>query len=512
MFDIVRLDRPEDRALVDRGVLPWWSQREDEALKIAFWRPVAGATHGLDFALFPDQPALMHAHSLAWLAAATILVGRLFRRWLGPGWPAGLATLAFAVDDHHAHMAGWISNRNALVGLVFGVGALLLHDRWRRDGDRLAGLLAPIAFGLALLSNEGAAAVGAFLLGHALWIDRGGLRDRLLALAPAATLGVAWLVARGLLGFGVQGSALYVDPLGDPVGFLVAMIERMPLLLHGLWLFPGPEIAALLPSPLPMIITGLASTALVAWLLRPALRDRPAAPALALGTAASLVPACATLPAGRLLVFASVGAAALLVLPIAELDGSTVRRRLAVALLGLHLVLGPIGIFVGLEGLSHLENRSRALAATLPADPAITEQTAIVLQGPSAFVTAFSPVIQHERGLPSPRRLLVLAPGIDGVTIERVDAHTLRLRLPEPAPIDGVDPRRVLRRFDGLYRAAPFRVGERVELPDVTITVTGVAAGRLVEITARFRRPLDDPSYRWLRVEGWCYSSITMMK
>jgi hypothetical protein len=52
--------------------LPWWTAPD---LRLAFWRPVTALTHGVDYAMWPDAPWLMHLQSLLWYGAAVVLVG-----------------------------------------------------------------------------------------------------------------------------------------------------------------------------------------------------------------------------------------------------------------------------------------------------------------------------------------------------------------------------------------------------------------------------------------------------
>src|SRR5688572_15797257 len=64
-FDLFRFadGQPQTAlALIDEGVFPWWTDRH--AL-LAFFRPLASATHWLDHQLWPGRPELMHLHSLA---------------------------------------------------------------------------------------------------------------------------------------------------------------------------------------------------------------------------------------------------------------------------------------------------------------------------------------------------------------------------------------------------------------------------------------------------------------
>jgi hypothetical protein len=101
---------PQPIELIDVGAVPWWTHPR---LRIVFFRPIAALTHWLDYRVWPNLPALMHAQSLLWFAACVAVAARAYRRFQGPTWVAGLAALMFAVDDAHANPAGWIANRNA---------------------------------------------------------------------------------------------------------------------------------------------------------------------------------------------------------------------------------------------------------------------------------------------------------------------------------------------------------------------------------------------------------------
>src|SRR4051794_17764132 len=136
MFRFVRGDPARTGRLIDLGIFPWWT---DPGLKAEFLQALTVLTHRLDYALWPDSPALMHAHSLLWLGAAVAAASAFYRRMLGATWAAGIAALLFAADDARGATVGWLANRNVLVAATFGVLALIAHDRRRRDGSRLAG-------------------------------------------------------------------------------------------------------------------------------------------------------------------------------------------------------------------------------------------------------------------------------------------------------------------------------------------------------------------------------------
>jgi hypothetical protein len=95
-----------------------------------------------------------------------------------------------------------------------------------------------------------------------------------------------------------------------------------------------------------------------------------------------------------------------------------------------------------------------------------------------------------------PRYTRVLFPSFAAMEITCTDARTLVLR-PERGYL--VSP------LDTIYRDStrPMALGQRVVLPDVTITVTELTPdGRPAAVTCRFREPLEHPSLRWLCWRG----------
>tara|TARA_Y100000588_G_scaffold194978_2_gene209093 strand:+ start:10956 stop:12272 length:1317 start_codon:yes stop_codon:yes gene_type:complete len=174
MFDFLRGDAEEIRAWKDLGVLPWWG---NDALKLAFWRPLSSFTHVVDYTLWPHSGPAMHAHSLLWLGATVTMVGILYRRML-TGSIVGLAVLLYALDDAHGISAGWLANRNAVVAATFGFASLIAHDRWRREAWGPGIVVGPIAFLASLLGGESGTGIAAFLFAHALFLDSGKWLDR----------------------------------------------------------------------------------------------------------------------------------------------------------------------------------------------------------------------------------------------------------------------------------------------------------------------------------------------
>jgi len=520
-------DEATVRRAIDSGVVPWWTS---PALRLAFFRPLAGLTHWLDFRLWPGQPWLMHVQSLLWFGAAIAVAATLYRRLLRPEWMAGLAALAFALDDAHASPAGWIANRNATIATLFALLALLAHDRWRRERWRPGGVLAPAALLVGLLGGEMALAAGAYLLAYALFLDEAGWRSRLASLLPAGLTGIAWAVVYRGLGFGATGSAMYIDPIASPVAFGQAAIARVPLLLFGQWALPS-QLSLLLSQRaahglwLAACLLALALAVLYAPLLR---RDRLAR-FFGLGMLLSLLPAASTFPHDRLLFLAGFGGAGLLAQLLTGLAGGAAwlpaarvwrmpARAAGAALVLVHFVLAPLGLVRGSVEMRAFGDLVTRAARSLPARPEDRERRAVIVQTPTAFVSIYGPPVQAAAGLPTPSRMLVLGSSIHALEIERSEPDVLLVRpqggylLAPGSPLPGtaqpdLDPRYLMPLFDRLYRGdEPMRLGERVEMDGITIEVSALTPdGRPAEARFHFQRGLDDPSLLWLRWQDGVY-------
>ena len=110
---------------------------------------------------------------------------------------------------------------------AFGVAAVLLHDRARRQGSLPARVLAPLMLALALMSGEAGVSGFAYLFAYAVAFDPAPLRARALSLVPFLPVLVAWRVMSRSLDFGVHGSGFYVDPAEAPLQFLATFPGRL---------------------------------------------------------------------------------------------------------------------------------------------------------------------------------------------------------------------------------------------------------------------------------------------
>jgi hypothetical protein len=492
--------------MIDLGVMPWWTMPK---IKGSFWRPVTVATHWLDYRLWPEQPALMHAQSLLWFAATVFVAACLYRRVMTVAWVAGLAALLYAVDDAHATPVAWLANRNIVIATFFGLCSLLAHDRWRRRGGALAGLAGPLLLAASLLATEAGLSTVAYLAAYAIFLDRGSRRQQLASLLPYAFTVVAWRIVWMWLGHGGLHVGYYVDPLREPIRFVLAVVERVPILLLAQW--------ASLPADLSLFLGGwglwvfwliaAAVTVMVGLLLRPLLRQSRPARFWAAGMLMSLLPICATFPFDRLLFFVGLGAMGLLAEFLANVFGrisagnnqsaiSPRRWRMVVAgatfLVVIHLVIAPPAMLLRCRYPLGPNSLHPEHLYGVSLDPAIEGQDLCLISAPVPPFSGYMLVTRSLSGQPVPRHLRMLSPMSGPLTVTRFDSRTLVFR-----PTRGWGDKllgRLLR-----SEADPMTTGQIIRLSGLTIEVSEVSSeGMPVEAIFRFTVPLEDNSLKWL--------------
>ncbi len=499
-------DEALTRARMDQGFAPWWTVPD---LRVRFFRPLSAATHYVEYAAWPDRPGLMHAQSLAWYGALVLAVGALLRRWLGSTWVAGVATLIFAIDDAHGTPVSWIAQRNALIAATLTVLALWAHDRSRRDDWRAGAWWGPLLLGLALLAGEASIAALGYLGAHALLLEPGegepwsrragrGLR----ALVPYVAVVVVWRVIYDGLGYGAQGSGVYLDPVHESSAFVAALPDRVAALGLSQWAWPSSDAWVGQPPPWVARWWALAVVGGLVLVLGPRMRsDRGVAVAM-VGAVAALVPAAVTVPDDRLLLLVGVGGSAVIAMVPAVvleqgLHSSPRWFRVLAGLVSLplavvHLGLAPVALPSRAGGLGdRIEQPQRDAVASLPEDAALASQELVIVNSPPSFVSSTLWLWRwgSERALP--RRLRVLGSTFGPVIVQRPDDRTLVLQ-----PVGGYfgDPWSALARG----RGHPFAAGDEVVLDGWRVEIVGVAEGLPTVVRVTFDGSLEDPGLRWV--------------
>ncbi|MDD9936072.1 MAG: hypothetical protein OXT09_20845 [Myxococcales bacterium] len=501
-------DPERAHGMMEVGMTAWWT---DPTLVMAYFRPIAALTHQLDYALWPDSPALMHAQSLLWFALALLGLSAVYRRWVGRAhhaWLPGLCLLLYAIDDAHGMTIAWIANRNALVALAFALPVLLLHDRHAREGARWAALLGPPWLLLALLAGESALAITTYLFAYALFLDPAGRMAGLRRIAPHAAFAIGWALYYKAGGYGARGSGLVIDPGSEPLRYLLKLAERAPVLLAGQVGFPPSDpweaYPALAPW-LPAAMYGWAVVTLFLFVLAfwPQLRSDPAARAFGLGGLLCTLPVCAQFPHDRLLVFIGVGATPLMAGLIAQVIarepaerpplGARGQRIVAWGALVLHLGIAPLWLPLRVRAPLDAERMVQTADHSIDDSPDVRERTVVLINPPVDAYAGYIPPTREAQGRPRPRALRWLATGASDVTITRVDARTLTVR-PQAGFL--ALPSELMQRNP----ARPIPLGHRVTFTDMSIEVKALTKdGRPAEAIVRFAAPLEDPRYELLR-------------
>lgn len=508
-FDLFRFASPEhNHTLMEQGAFPWWT---DPSARLSFFRPLTSLTHVVDYALWPNTPWLMHLQSVAWFALLVAAAFALYRRLLGPAWIVTLAFFMYALDDVHGGPLTWIANRNALVATSLSLWALVWHHRATRESTpwSAAGLwIACVLFGLSLLAAEGAIAICGYLFAHALFLEEGSRKSRFLRLVPYAVIAIGWRVASRMLGYGVHGSGVYVDPGSDPLAFIPLLLERAPILLYsqlgGPW-SDGWSAYFVIPGLAPLIM-GLAFFMITVstLLIIPLWKRDPRMRFFAVGMVLSTLPPSATFPADRLLTWMSFGGMGVCALIIgayiderATIEAPIYRRGIAtfatwVFVIG-HVVTGPLAFPMRARAIASIREVIGRADSSVPKSKAITDKVVVFANPPTDPLACYVPIIRASLHEPRPKTIRWLATAATAVTLERIDARTLRVK-----PQGGFLPTSA----EWMLRSVrnPMRVGEIVALEHMSVRITALTDdARPAEAIITFDAPLEDPKFYWMQ-------------
>ena len=152
--------------------------------------------------------------------------------------------LLLGVDDVFTGPAGWISNRHAVIAMVFSVLCVWLYHLGvsRRKWPYIAGACG--IYVLALLASEMGLVTFAYLFAYMFVLDRDKWLGRVKRIVPFILITVVWRLVYTGLGYGATGTLLYIDPILNPVVFIAQMLTRVPVLLFSA---VGPPVVELIP-------------------------------------------------------------------------------------------------------------------------------------------------------------------------------------------------------------------------------------------------------------------------
>lgn len=479
LYTFARGDPEHLARFIADGPYPWFTL---PGLKISFFRPLSVGLLHLDVWLFGASAVLARLHSIAWALVMLAAAHQLYRKLLGPA--AGLAVILFAVDDSHLMPTIWLANRNSLVAGAFALWGFVAHLAWR--GGRV--WLLPVSvtlFAAALASSEAALGFLALLFAFELLRDRRKLR----ALVPVTVVLAAYIVVYRVVGAGAWGSAIYIDPLREPVEFLQHAPVRL-LALFGSWNSGlGADFWLTAPALRPALI-GAGVLGVIGWshLARSTSfepHERKTLKWLAGAAFFGVVPTLATFPADRLLMPASFALCGILAIVLQKAIAG--RRKLVIAWAVVAFGLAPLSAWVITPMVFTKWANGVERAALHPKNVDTLEHRRVVVVVSTDFsVAIYAPSAMTHAGkaLPLTWNVLSMAPHAHRLT--RVDAATIELKVLDGRMLDSV--------FEQNMRAERFEMTEgfKTQLRDLTVTVMRVDKGRPVAIRATFERPLED--------------------
>ncbi len=560
LFDLFGLGRnPQSVAVMkDYGTLPWWTPN---GLNCSLCRPVAALTHWMDYRLFPNSPALMHAHNIAWFAAVVFLITIVYRKLMGTGWAAGLAALLFLLDANTFIPAAFVANRGYFLALFFGLLCLYEHHQWRSTKSRLRGRsqtpaeinvaissdarfedpkhfgatkarsamwLSALFLALSILGEESGVSMFAFILAYALVLETGNVRSRALTILPSALVITVWWIAYKFAGYGVNDVSLYLDPAQEPLRFLRALIPRDLILLGSQLIGLPPEIFfAIKPSLYPAIVAfyGVFAVAALAIFLPWVRRDKMTAYWFVAMILAA-IPEAVLVPWTKNMGFIAIGAFGLIASfvggvisrPDWLLERSRYRILAWTACALLILVHGP-GAIAKRIAVVEASPAIFAWAGRVPPDwPNLENENLIIVNHPLPLESIYVPGFAAYYHRPLPKTLRVLVPACTGFDVQRTDDRTLVIQSkgPDIFSCNDVGPVHIAYTFNMCDRVLlenpQFKKGDRFQLKGLTVEILKLdASGLPSRVAFHFDASLDSPDFRWLWFD-WRTASIEPFK
>jgi hypothetical protein len=396
-------------------------------------------------------------------------VAVLYKRFLS-GPAAVLSLLLFAVDDAHVYPVVWLANRSEVVSVAFVCWAIWAH--LAAENSLHPGRLRAIALlltAVGLLAGEHAIAPLCYLVALELFGSRGSVLERVGRLLPYLGLVAIYVIWRASLGYGVAGSAFYVDPFSEPARYLLTAATRVPLLAGDLvfgmaaeWWYWGVPWAHHFEGLLPKhwltietlqsvqvalgVVSLLAGVACLSWgyqrtRSRPRLRESWA---LMIGAVVSLIPLAGTASMTRLTVVPAIAVDAALgcmlwwlFRKLVSTRGWSARLRCGAAgllLICLHLVRAiylSVQASLYLTNMSHLQYGWATSADFGKGD--LRDRHVIMLSAHDMACQYLLPYLLHAAGLAVPLSSHLLSPAADNDHIlTRVASNVLDIQFPEP--------------------------------------------------------------------------------
>lgn len=480
------------------GWYTWWV---GDDVRYRHWRPASEYLLYGQYAVFGNQPAGFRAVSIALYMVGAWLVLALFRVISGDERLSRWAALVFVLMAGHAIPVVFISAQSDVLALALGVAAMLAAARFVKTGPAWSLVLAAVLYVVALGSKEACLPLAVLPLGFSwLFRQRPGARRRAWGItAFMMVIGLTWLAFYVRGGYGANNSVM-LDPLHDPVGYLIAMPQRALALLSSLVIPVNPFLFLLRPRGAPWLlgycVLGATALAAMAWRIRQGRRGRDGVGLMALWIIPFVPILSCTVPDDRVMLLPSVGFAFLVGVWITGQKSGVGEGRLnrvpLILFVAIHaaFAVGSTQFFKFIA-----QDRREMLRAAVsgfgrdlsPGD------CAFFLNDRRDYHVLFVQLCFEEVAGRRDVSAAFLSDAEDPL-VSRVDRHSLRIRSQGVGLFTGFVGGM------GTSRDRPKRVGDELEAGEFTGRITEVRDGQVREVVLRFRKPLDSDSYRFY----WC--------
>lgn len=480
------------RTLKDSGAFQWFW---DPEFKAKFFRPLSSVLLIMDHAIFGLKPIGYSIHNLLWFAALIIAVGFLMQRAL-PGRIGSLAIVIFSISGIHWYVVYWTAARHIIVASSIGLWSLLAYTKWREQGWKKGRIISIIGILLSLLAGEAALGVLTYFFVYELLSTDDTLKQKLKNLLPFIILAMAYLILYKLLGYGAHSGSGYLNPVSEPLQFLLAFPGRS-LALAGsmivgghaeLWMFPSIRLYMILIAVLIIIFLfiGLKKASSFA-----SAKEKKSARWMLVGSVISLIPFSAASPGARCLVVPFLGGAVVISFVLyywwksaRKLPGLKIRflSIFCWLLLFIHFVFAPIQRFVG-PGFAKevFVNRLESVIEQAEFNHQQPPQKIVLLTVPDFSIGLHSYYYQKLNREPLPESWWVLSWENCDHRVYRSGTNSFELEL-----------------INGSINRPFLKQGTVIKLTGMEVTVLKADKEGAKCIEFRFDRSLNDPSLQFL--------------
>ena len=417
------------------GNLPWWSAAE--ASMVPF-RPIAAASHWLDYHLFNGNLAYHRAHSLVYFLLLAVVAFALFKRFASRE-VALVATLFLIVDFSLTKSFNWVIARNSYMALAFGIVSILWFINWRERKGWGALIVSLFMLLVTLLTAEAGLSALAYMGAYVLCMEKHrSLLHKIPPLLPFIILVVIWRLAYNAAGFGSHEIGQYVDPVHSPLAFATNFIEVFPLICISQII--GVDSLIILIHPEKRLLISLAAWAIAiicVALIWPLLKRQAVTRFMFIGSIVAGIPGTALISGeSRTVTFLSLGFFFILSQWLAYLTANKPNFFTRWSVRGVYVwhlfipALLAITLTSNLSGFTQQSTQYESIRGEMEKG-----DRSLVIVNDSSGMYYYIPFEWAFKGYTLPQSINILTPGLSSFSLTRLNQRTFLIDAPAGIPV-----------------------------------------------------------------------------